>query len=890
MRRDGASPPALLRHLIAACLPPDDRRHLVADLDILFARRAAGTSRVAATAWYARQAAGFALRFGSLRLTGLPDTVAADFRDAVRGFRQRPGYVLAFVATMAIATGVLATVYTAAWWVLLRPVPGVTAGDRLVTLRIGSSEAPSFVSWSISHPDYLTLRDRLPVGGMLAARTPVDVDVRVAGGSPARIAGEMVTANYFAVAGTRMVAGRGFLVDEDETMAGEPVTVLSVTLARQIAPDPAAVVGTVVTVNGTVVRVVGVADGAFRGLDLPGSAELWFPLSARGVVEPGSTQSSLANRGEPVWRRMVGRMPVGTSLDQVTGAGVATVEAIRGEYRVHSFMALHQALQVFPGVGLDPGVRAVVRRTLAQLGGAAVLLLLLAIANLANLTLIESTRRETSTAIRVALGASRAGIVRGALVESTVLGVASALVAVALAAMLAGWYQGAQLSEHGAALGGMRITTRIIGFSLLTSCLASFVVALRPAMVASRSDGSSLIRRGMTDGRGTHRLRSALVTAQVALSLVLLVAAGLLGRTVANLRAVDLGFDPSRLLTFSIEPHLHGYESARLSALVSDLESGFASGTGVTGAGFISPSPLGSSYLTAALYGSDDPQQRPVIAAGFYASAGLLPALGVRVIAGEDPWRSDSATVVLDRRALAAVYPGMSPDAAIGRLVPTRPGQQGRLRIAAIVDSLRLSDITADPPPVIFRPLGERLTGLSLTGIVRGTTRPGALATAVHRVLAARSPDLPVFNMRTARALVDLQFTERNALARAAATLGAFGLLLAAIGLYGVLASLIAARRRELGVRCALGAAPGAILRRVLSAGLVPVALGIVLGAVGAMGASRVLATQLFQVPSIDPATFLGAASVLVAAALAASLFPAWRATRVSPVEALRED
>jgi predicted permease len=699
----------------------------------------------------------------------------------------------------------------------------------------------------------------------------------------------MVTANYFSVTGARFVEGRGFLDQEDEVVSGQSVVVLSHELARQVAADAGSAVGMDVVVNGTRVLVVGVTEPGFRGVDLPGHAELWLPLSARSVIDPATAQRTLSSRGEGVWRRMVGRMPPSTTLPQVAAAADATVDAVRLEYQAHSYAATHQRLEVFPGVGLDPSVRDEVRRTLAQLGAAALILLLLAIANVANLTLIESTRRETSTAVRIALGADGTVIVRSALVEAGLLGLASAVAAIGLAVLWGGWYQGAQLSAHGGSLGGMGIDVRVIGFALVTAWLASTLVSLRPALAARRTAMGGFIRRGATDGRTGHRLRSALVAAQVALSLVLLVSAGLLGRTVRNLRSVDLGFEPGRLLTFAIDPHLHGYESARLARLAQEVEDALERAGGVEAAGFISPSPLRGSYLTAALYGSDDPEARPIIAAGFYATPGLLRAMGARMIAGEDPWRGDSGTVVVSRGALTALYPGVPVEAAIGRLVPTRRNRGGLVRIAGIFEDLHLSDITREPPPVIIRPLGERLEGLSLTGVAAGS-RPAALAPTVHAVLAARAPDLPVFDIRTARALIDLQFAERDAMATAAMTLSSLGLLLSAVGLYGVLAAMVSSRRREIGVRSALGAGPRQILWRVLATGLVPVMAGVGAGAVAAVGAGRVLASHLFGLAPLDPVSFSGAAAVLISVALAAALVPAWRATRVSPVEVLRED
>jgi len=887
-----SAPPALLRRCVAASLPFDDRASVLADLDTLFAARLHDGGRAAATAWYARQTAGFVLRVGSRRLADLVagGGLRAEVRMALRSFRARPAFVSAFVLTLGMATGVLATVYAAARWVLLRPVPSVLAPEQLITLRIGSSEAPPFVSWNLSQPDLLVLRHRLPIGAALAGRSAIEVDLRAPGAAAERVAGELVTANYFTVLGARVVAGRAFLPEEEARAADGPVMVISHPLARRLAGDPAGAVGMSLFVNGVAVRVIGVAAAGFQGAELPGTATLWLPAAALGVADPTTSPGALLSGFTGVWRTLVGRLGDGVTVAEVEAATTAAVDAIRAEPAGHSFSANHQRLEVFAGIGLDPGVRASVRRTLTQLGVAAALLLVLAIANLTNLALIESVRRGAATAIRYALGATRGAIARSVLVEMGLLALASGAVGVGLSLLWSRWYQATRLVEGGGALAGMRVDLRVVLLACATAMAAALLVHLRPAFFVRRPLGDPLLRRGAGDAAGRHRLRSMLVSLQVALSVVLLVAAGLLGRTVLNLRSVDLGFAPNRLLTFSLDPHLHGYEARELDHLARELEAGLIGQPGVEGAGFISPAPLRSSYITAALYGSDDPEARPTIGAGFYVTPGLLPALGIRIVAGQDPWRGDSGTVVLSRTSLARLYPGVAPAEAIGRLVPTQPNHEGRVRIAAVIEDLHLSDITREAPPIFFRPLAERIAGLSLAGLVTGRAAPRTLAPVVHTVLAERAPDLPLFDLRTARAAIDQQFADRHAMARAALTLSAIGLLLAAIGLYGVLAAVIASRRREIGVRSALGAAPGRIVRQVLYHGLVPVAAGLVVGVGAALPVGRLLGSQLFGLAPLDRSTYAWAVTILAAAAFLAALVPAVRAARVSPVEVLREE
>jgi hypothetical protein len=303
----------------------------------------------------------------------------------------------------------------------------------------------------------------------------------------------------------------------------------------------------------------------------------------------------------------------------------------------------------------------------------------------------------------------------------------------------------------------------------------------------------------------------------------------------------------------------------------------------------VSPTPLRSSYVTTALYRSDDPDVPPLIGAGFFVTPGFLPAIGARTLAGDSLWQADSGTVVITRSTVDSLWPATPPSDVIGRMVPTRPNRGRPVRIAAVIEDLRLSDITRDPVPLVFSPLAQRWAGMSLTGFtdVTGYSRAGS---SVRRIMAAGAPELPLFDMRSARAAVDLQFADRNAMARAAMTLGSIGLVLAVVGLYAVVSAVVATRRREIGIRGALGAAPRRIVRRVLAGGLLPVMLGLPFGVAGSLAISRLLAPQLFGLESLDVVAYAGAIGLLVVATIAAALLPAWRATRISPAEVLREE
>ncbi len=881
-------PPRALRAVAGRAIPTDDRDALLDDLDDLYAARHQTNGERAANAWYLRQTGAFVLRVGMNRFTA---AVSLDFAQATRSLLRRPAFPLAFIVTLALGTGVLTTVYAAARWVLLRPVTGVSAPAKLVTMRLGSRVAPPYVSFDVSHADLQILRERLPVGEALAGATSIEVDIRSGNGDPQRVAGEMVTANYFSVLGAGLASGRPFQAIEDDARSGVTSVILSDQYARTLgADDPAAMVGADVRINGVMVRVAGVAKPGFHGAELPARSEFWLPLSALPIIDPSVSLTDVGQRNYAVWRRMIARPVGGASAHSVEDRANHVMEEIRAEFGgAHSFLADHFQLQVFPGVGLDPAVRSSVIRTLSLLAGAAALLLMLATANLASLALVQAARRAGMTAVRLALGATASRLARVLVAEAMLLGVCGGLAGVVLSTVYTRWTQHAQLDEHGASLAGLQFDAIVLASSIATAMLAAGVAIIGPLRMIRARNIERMLRRDAVGTSGAHRRGAVLVAVQVGLSVILLITAALLGRTVSNLRRVDVGFASNHLLTFALEPHLHGYEGRPLGAFARDLAQRIGTAPGVSHAAFVSPAPFGSGYYTASLYAPATPDAEPVVGAGYFVTPGFIETMGLTVIAGDPHWPADSATVVISRRALTKLFPGLAPDRVVGAMVRTRPNGKQVLRVAAVIEDVKLSDLTSDPPPVILRPLGERYKGGSMSGVVRGVANPLALLQPIRELTRARAPDLPLFAVRSVRSAIDEQFADRQAMAQTASALGAIGLLLAAVGLYGVLSQMVASRQREFGIRAALGASPRRILRMVALTALTPVAFGTAMGWGASVWATRLLSTQLYGMERLDARSYIGATAVLLVAAACAWLVPALRAARVSPGELLRE-
>jgi predicted permease len=891
-----ATPPRLLRTIVRASLPAEDRHAMLDELDALYGQRVATLGPARANRWYVRQTLGFVRHSGlgywaSVLLN--PGAFASDLRLAARGVRRRPLFAVTFVLTLGIATGVVAIVSAAANWVLLRPVPGVSQSSHLATLRLGANEGPAHIAFDISHPDLVTLRERLQGVRGVAATSPIDLDLRAGEGAlPRRVVGELVTSNYFSLLGARFAAGRGFLPDDDMP-GGVPSVIISERLARSISADPSAVAGTTVRINGRSLQVAGVTAGGFHGADLPSRVDVWLPLSGLQVANPFAPPDAATNRATGVWQKMILRLdrPATDALaSRLAAAANGVMEAVRAEFRGgHSYMASIYQYQAFAGIGLDPAVRASVRKTVGLLAGAAALLLMLAIANLTNLTLTQVSSREPQAVIRYALGASRLHMARASLAETVLLGSAGGGLALLIAWLLGRWLGNAQLSEFGASIEGMRLEPSVAALTFAVSLVAAALAALVPLRLSRIGAIDAMLRRSTGGQVSGHRARMTFASVQVALSLTLLVTAGLLGRTVANLRAIDLGFPIERALTFSLDPAGHGFTRARRGVVVANLEQRLSALPGVRSAALVAPTPFGSGYITAAIYRLDaPPDERGVVGAGFYVSPAFLATLGATVVSGEREWRADSGTVVLSRNALEKVLPGVSPQAAIGMTIATRPRGERPVRIAAVIDNVHLSDITRDPPPVIIQPLLAAPTVFSLSAFVRTTNAPMSALAAVRAGVAESAPDLSMFDARSVRAAVDLQFSERKVLAMAAAALGVIGLLLAAVGLYGVVASMVTARSRDIGIRSALGAAPLRVAREVLGVGLVPAAAGLLAGGAITFAGSRLVRAYLYDVPEHDAGTYVGAVLLLLAVMVAACALPAIRASRISPAEVLR--
>lgn len=895
-----SSPPRLLRAILAAVLPGVDRRHLLEEIDGLYRTRRSRDGTPRAGIWYARTVAGFVARLTRERAVDAALSLQADQRAMLRFMVRRKGFAAATVLTLAVGLAGITTVYAIADWVLLRPVPGVTAPQELVLVRLGStvSDRPS---WPVAQADYEDFRAGIDNVEELAASRPVEVNLELGAGIPAmRMAGAMVTSNWFRTLGVDFAAGRGLstAATPELTAAGE--VVVDHSLAAMIAVDPRDAVGEAVVVNGRQFTIVGVAAPEFRGTRFPGLEQLWFGAGSASVVDRSLSPEAFSQPYAGVWQDMVGRLGPGADATAVASAANGVRERIQAGDRPHQFVVNHWVMQATSRLGLDLGLHGVVGQTLLLLGVGGLFLLLLAITNVANLGLMQAASRRGVFAVQRALGIGPLRLLRQVLVEYLLIGLLAGGATVTLVAMTARFLRRVQLDEFGGSLAGFVVEPRVALIAGVVAILAGLFAGAVPTVLILRQDPLENLRGGGDGPRGARRLRDALVLVQVAVSVTLLVGAGLMARTIVELESTDLGFEPSGVLSFTIDPESEGYFGPDAARLLARVGEALDTTPGVT-SGFVYPQPFRTSFLTSLLRPTSDPEDPDgVLGSHLQVSGGFLAVLGARIVAGDADLErfaargvDEPATVVLSRSAAAELLPDRPIAAVPGTIVWRSAGQSDPVpvEIAAVVEDLKIQGPANEAPNIFFWPWAQGRFDDPAIGWVRAPHLSiGELTRVVQRTMAEVASSIPPYDFETVDDRVALISATERVIAALAGAVAVLGVLLAAIGLYGVLGYAVTERRREIGIRAALGAEPGTLRRIVLAGGVGRVLVGLLPGLAGAVAASVWLESLLFGVAPFDALTYLLTAGLLITVGVLASWLPARWAASVSPVEVLRVD
>jgi len=813
--------------------------------------------------------------------------LAQDLRFALRILLKHPGFTAVAVLTLSLGIGANAALFSVANTVFLRIPAALTESDRLVALGRVSSEQ----QWAgFGHLTFLEYRRTARSFSGLAAERGATL-VLHAGGQPVPLHATLVTGDYFAVLGVRMERGRDFLPEEDRAPGAAAVAILSDDAWRShFGADPTILERTT-RLNDTRFTVIGIAPPGFRGLEADSRTEVWIPLMMEAEARP---IFPVLNSDFFTSLRPVGRLAPGVSLAQAQAEMDVLASLIeRPQGRAHEAMRV----RLSPHVSLpDPGWRDYALAYLAPLSAAAVLVLLIVCLNLAGLLIARSASRRREIAVRLALGAGRSRLVRQLLGEALVLTVPGALGGL----LVARWVT-ALVRARVARDMAFDTDVRVVAFTALLAVATSVLLALVPALEATRGDPARALRDDRGAGSRPSRLRPALVIAQVAVSLVLCTGAGLLVRTLRKAAAVDVGFETRHLLVASPDLSLAGYSDARASAFYPRLSEELSALPGVRSVSWASAEPVDPGFLHGTrqveLEGAGaGPTTRVEVD---YNEVGprYFETLGLRVLRGRALGaRDDSAAplVAVINEAMGRRYwPEGDPVGRRLRLVLFMD-LSPPLEIAGVVPDVHTASLELQVRPEVFVPLAQyarRRQRLERNAVVLVRVGPdwsgtAAVADAVRRLDA----DLPPVAAETEAGRMADRLSERRLYADLVGLFGILALVLAAVGLYGMLAFEVARRTCEIGVRMALGATRADVLGMVMRQAFVVAAAGVALGLLGSVALTRVLTAVLYGVTPRDPLSFIAAVIVITAAAMLASWLPARRAMAVEPIVALRSE
>ena len=803
-----------------------------------------------------------------------------DLRLALRSLVRRPAFSAVVIATLALSIGATTAIFSVLSAVLLRDLP-YPNGDRLVMVWSNDTQRdePRAV---VSVGDYLDWRDRARSFSALATYFP-EWNLTLTGhGPPDRLDVGVVSANLFPALGITAALGRTFTTEEEQP-GGSPAVVISHGYWRSRFGGDGGIVGTSITLDGAPYEIVGVLP---PGTQLPdASPQLYTTLPVLG---------SFLERRQVRLMRVVGRLAPGVTVDAAAAelASVATALATERPQTNEGF-----GTTVVP---LREQVAGEASRPLLLLFASALFVLLIGCANVANLMLVRGSARAREFALRTALGAGRGRLVRQLLTESGVMAVIAGAVGVAIAVSVVPVLL-ALAPEALPRLNEIRVDGLSLAFTAALAIGTAVTFGLLPAMRASRvrpvmamSEGG---RAGST-GRTRRRLRDGLVIAEVAVAMVLLVGATLLLASFASLVRTDPGFRPEQVVAMAMSVSRSEFpDPLHRITVLRDIEERIAALPGVTSVGAVSRLPLDADPLTTRVYAEGQvsvPDASLPEAQLRTASAGYFRTMGIPVIRGRtflsnDSADSASALVIVVTRAFARDLLGTED--VVGRRVRLggSADDQPWFTIIGVVGDVRDGTYRDAPQPQVFRH-SLQVAPTTTTFVVRTSTQPEPLVAAVRRVAAEVAGSAPVHDVRTMSGVVARAQTSERFLTTLVGGFAMLGLVLAAIGMYGVLANSVAERTREIGIRMALGALRGVVMREVVGRGLALTGIGLLAGALLALGLSRALTGVLYEVRASDPRFFLVAMAVLTAAAALAAWLPARRASRVDPMLALRAE
>jgi predicted permease len=806
-----------------------------------------------------------------------------DLRFGCRMLLRTPGFSSLAVLCLTLGIGANAAVFSWIEGVLLRPYPLVRDQDRLFAVTGTERGTPGHTD--VSWPDWQDLeRNSTFVEAFIAEKiTGTTLNL---GDRAERASGSMVSANYFDALGVRPTIGRGFEAGEDSGRNAHPVTVISYQMWQERFHGEPSILGKTQTLNGLAHTIVGVTPRGFFGTFVGYAFQFWVPASMQPQFDAGIYK--LADR-DARWIEGYVRLKPGVTIDQAQAELSAIAERLD---RAYPETNRGRGIRLFP-LWQTPFNNA--GALLPTLGIALVVVLsvlLIACANVGNLLLVRGFARHQEMTIRLSLGAGRGRLIKQLVTEGVILssgaGVGGLLVAT--------WLRNA-LALLTPARGGVllrlpgELDWRVLGASAAVCLFATLLFAVVPALLTSNIDLAGALRSQAGGIVGAHRrtwVRSTLVLTQVSLSLVLLVGAALLIQSMLAIRSASPGFSADRLLTTSVDLFAAGYDAQRARSFQDDLVDRLQAIGGIDSVAFSRMTPFSyRTYSSAAVAvdGYEPPPDQQPTAEYNEIGPGFLATLGIPLLSGREFTRADTEasplTAIVDETMATQFWRGADP---IGRRVRIN----GRWRqVVGVARAAKYHNLLETRKPFFYVPLRQTFAPTAALHI-RTTQRPGTIAPALVREIHALDANVAPGELITMREQVDRTTASQRIAVTILVVFGCLALVLATIGLYGVMAATVSQSTRELALRRALGASPGNVVRLVLSKGLLLTTIGVAIGSLAAFELTRLLGYLLYGVSPHDPAAFVSAIVAVIGAAFLACIVPAWRATRTDPIHALR--
>ncbi|MGH9970958.1 MAG: ABC transporter permease [Pyrinomonadaceae bacterium] len=812
-----------------------------------------------------------------------------DLRYGIRMLAKAPGTTIVAVLALALGIGANAAIFSGVSAFVLRPLP-VPEPEQLV--RPFETTDDRGLNDSFSYPDYVDYRDQNTVFEGIVAEDLAQAAISTQNQNDV-IWGQVVSGNYFEVLRVKPFMGRPFAPDEDKTRGEKPVLVISHSLwQRRLSSDPN-IVGKTIELNNRTYSVIGVAPASFKGTKSGLSLDFWTPMMM--VEDLQHAPDLLSSRGDH-WMNMFARLKPGVTRTQASAEMSAIAQRLNRAYPTDR--ASNTAVVVRTEVDGRWGDASRIMKSASAIAMAIVcLILLIACANVANLLLARAASRRREIGVRVALGASRVRLLRQLLTESLLLSLMGGGLGLLLANWVTGLMQGfVPVLPYNVVNDFFALDESALVFTLVVSLATGLIFGLAPAWHASNPEIVPVLKGDVGTGQSGKRrrlsLRNSLVVGQVALSLVVLVCAGLFIKSFRNAQTMDPGFSARSALLVSLNPELVGYNEEQTKTFFRQIAERAGNLPGVQAASLARLVPLGDSSNSNGPVLKEGETLSPGSAGRTILtnviSPGHFKTLQIPMIAGRDfddrDRKGAQRVVIVNERMAQMLWPGES---AVGKRIFIGPNSPDAIEVVGVVKTGKYRALAEDPRPYLYYPLEQRSPG-SMTLMVRTDGDPRNLVGAIRNEVQALDPRIPLFAIKTMNEHMTWALWAPNMAATLSLSFAVVALLLSAVGLYSVMAYVVSQRTREVGIRMALGARRGDVLKLITNQGMKLALVGVVIGLALSFALARVLSSVLIGVSAYDVTTFIVFPLLLVLVALVACLVPARRATKVDPLVALR--